>query len=82
MNADTHPPPLLPLLPQDLESGIRIGDVYALMVEYYYEQRNALEAYKLIEGMRRRAIILSPYLDSAMVQVGMPNRVAGVKCCG
>ncbi len=26
-----------------------MGDVYALMVEYWYEQRNAQEAYKLIE---------------------------------
>ncbi|GFH25339.1 WD_REPEATS_REGION domain-containing protein, partial [Haematococcus lacustris] len=52
---------------QDMESGIRVGDVFALMIEYWYEARNALEAYKLIEQMRSRAIILSPYLDQRMV---------------
>lgn len=29
-------PSLPPALPQDLEAGIRIGDVYALMVEYWW----------------------------------------------
>ncbi|KAG2490014.1 hypothetical protein HYH03_011479 [Edaphochlamys debaryana] len=53
---------------QDLEAGIRIGDVYALMVEYWYEARNPMEAYKAIEAMRRRGIILSPYLDTRMVE--------------
>ncbi|PNW79678.1 hypothetical protein CHLRE_08g362650v5 [Chlamydomonas reinhardtii] len=53
---------------QDLEAGIRIGDVYALMVEYWYEARNPNEAYKAIEAMRRRGIILSPYLDTRMVE--------------
>ncbi|GIL44704.1 hypothetical protein Vafri_2223 [Volvox africanus] len=53
---------------QDLEAGIRIGDVYALMVEYWYEARQPMEAYKAIEAMRRRGIILSPYLDTRMVE--------------
>ena len=53
---------------QDLDSGVRVGDVYALMIEYWYEQRNMQEAYKLVEQMRGRNIIISPYLDQRMVE--------------
>ena len=52
----------------DVDSGVRIGDVYALMVEYWYEQRNPQEAYKLVEQMRGRGIIVNPYLDARMVE--------------
>jgi hypothetical protein len=38
-----------------------------MKVEYWYETRNALEAYKLIEQMRARSIVLNPYLDQRMV---------------
>ena len=38
------------------------------MIEYWYEQRNAAQAYKLIEQMRSRNIILSPYLDQRMIE--------------
>lgn len=47
---------------------MRVGDVYALMIEYWYEQRNMQEAYKLVEQMRGRNIIISPYLDQRMVE--------------
>jgi len=61
----------------DVESAIRVGDVYALMVEWFYAQHQMDQAYSLIEKMRARSIILSPYLDQEMVQaictaVGMP----------
>ena len=51
-----------------VEGSIRQGDVYALLVDYYYGQRNLEQAYALIEKMRQRNIILSPYLDQDMVQ--------------
>ncbi|MEW5317550.1 MAG: hypothetical protein WDW38_008838 [Sanguina aurantia] len=53
---------------QDHDAGIRVGDVFALMVEHWWEARNPMEAYKLIEAMRRREIIISPYLDQRMVE--------------
>eukprot|EP00966_Prymnesium_polylepis_P325904 7381841-Prymnesium_polylepis.1 len=61
----------------DVESAIRVGDVYALMVEWFYSQHQMEQAYNLIEKMRARSIILSPYLDHKMVQaicaaMGMP----------
>eukprot|EP00873_Tetraselmis_striata_P011387 jgi/Tetstr1/431651/TSEL_021180.t1 len=49
------------------EASIRIGDVYALLVEYWHAQRNMEQAYALIEKMRGQRIILSPYLDNQMV---------------
>ena len=59
-------PPCAPV--QDQDTGIRVGDVFALMIEYWYEQRNAAQAYKLVEQMRSRNIILSPYLDQRMLE--------------
>ena len=52
---------------QDAEASIRIGDVFAMLVDYWYRQRNMEQAYKLIEQMRDRRIILGPYLDAQMV---------------
>ena len=52
----------------DVEAAIRVGDVYALMVEWFYSQRQMEQAHQLVEKMRGRGIILSPYLDSEMVQ--------------
>merc|ERR1719295_1332482 len=49
------------------EAGIRVGDVYALMVEYYHSISNHSEAYHVIERMKESDIILGPYLDQAMV---------------
>ena len=65
-----HPQP-------EVEAAIRIGDVFALMVEWCYSQQQMEQAYTLIEKMRSRSIILSPYLDHEMVStiygaMGMP----------
>merc|ERR1712216_371051 len=52
----------------DVESGIRVGDVYALMVEYYHATSDMNHAYQLIQRMRDSKIILSPYLDREMIE--------------
>lgn len=52
----------------DLEQGIRVGDVFALMIEYSHAQADMSQAYLLIEQMRTRNIILSPYLDREMIE--------------
>lgn len=36
-------------------------------VEWYYSQQQMQQAYTLVENMRGRSIILSPYLDTEMV---------------
>merc|ERR1712196_65084 len=51
----------------DVETAIRVGDGYALLIEFYYAQRNFEQAYRLIEKMRERHIILNPYLDQDMI---------------
>jgi len=51
----------------DVESAVRVGDVFALLIEFYHLQGNMEQAYHLIEKMRDRNIILSPYLDQDMV---------------
>ena len=47
---------------------VRVGDIFALLIDFYYSQRNYSQALRLIEDMRERKIILSPYLDQEMVQ--------------
>ena len=42
--------------------------MYALMVEWVSSQRRVQEAHKLIEQMRERGIVLSPYVDAEMVR--------------
>ena len=41
--------------------------MFALLIEFYYSKRQMEQAFHLVENMRGRNIILSPYLDQAMV---------------
>jgi len=50
-----------------VEHALRVGDVYALMVEWFYSQGQMDQAYSLIEKMMGRSIVLAPYLDQEMV---------------
>lgn len=52
----------------EIESSIRIGDVFALLIEYWYAQGNAQQAYTLVEQMKDRGIVVAPYLDGEMVK--------------
>ena len=49
-------------------SQVRIGDVFALLVEFYHNEGNMQQAYVLIEKMQERKIIINPYLDSELVE--------------
>jgi len=51
-----------------VESAIRVGDVYALLIEYYFSAQEYQAAYQMIERMKGAKMILSPYLDKAMIQ--------------
>ena len=55
------------LVPPDVENALRVGDVYALMVEWFYSQRQMEQAHNLITKMVARSIVLAPYLDGEMV---------------
>mmetsp|Transcript_76222 Transcript_76222/g.166365 ORF Transcript_76222/g.166365 Transcript_76222/m.166365 type:complete len:843 (-) Transcript_76222:160-2688(-) len=61
----------------DIDSAVRIGDIFAQLVEYYAETQNFAEAYRSVERMRQKGIILTPYVDYALLQticqaVGQP----------
>ncbi len=70
----THPTPPIrcpQLLEQpETEQAVRVGDVFALLIEYFHAQNNAgafQQAYNLIERMRDRNIVITPYLDQAII---------------
>lgn len=50
------------------EQAVRIGDVFALLVEYYHAEGNMQQSYVLIEKMQERKIIINPYLDTELVR--------------
>ena len=52
----------------EVETAIRIGDVYAQLIEYYYGQSNSEDAYHYLQKMRASNIIITPYLDPEMVE--------------
>ncbi len=52
----------------NLESAVRIGDVYALLVEYYHSINDMNNAYNIIKRMINNNIILGPYLDTNIIQ--------------
>lgn len=54
-------------LPIVVQSAIRVGDVFAVLVEFYYSQNNNEQAYRLIENMRQRGILLAPFLDTDLI---------------
>eukprot|EP00929_Paragymnodinium_shiwhaense_P007169 TRINITY_DN111109_c0_g1_i1.p1 TRINITY_DN111109_c0_g1~~TRINITY_DN111109_c0_g1_i1.p1 ORF type:complete len:1446 (+),score=370.50 TRINITY_DN111109_c0_g1_i1:64-4401(+) len=62
---------------QEVESAVRIGDVFAQLVEHFVEARDYEAARMNVERMRERGIVLTPYLDRALLEtiygaVGLP----------
>jgi len=52
----------------DIESSVRVGDVFALLIEFHVSNENIERAYELIEKMQQRNIPLGPYLDRVVVE--------------
>jgi len=52
----------------DVESAVRIGDIFAQLVEHYSEAHDYDSAFRTVERMRGRGIVLTPYLDHALLQ--------------
>ena len=48
---------------------VRPGDVFALLVEYYFHNGNIEQAYHLVESMKQRGIHAPMYLDEGDVTV-------------
>ena len=47
---------------------VRVGDVFAMLVEHYYQAGDKQQAYDLLERMRQRKIVFNPYVDPFIVQ--------------
>jgi len=52
----------------EIETAVRIGDIFAQLVEHYAETQQFQDAHRTVERMRSRGIILTPYLDHALLQ--------------
>eukprot|EP00343_Euplotes_focardii_P004045 CAMPEP_0205812010 /NCGR_PEP_ID=MMETSP0205-20121125/16338_1 /ASSEMBLY_ACC=CAM_ASM_000278 /TAXON_ID=36767 /ORGANISM="Euplotes focardii, Strain TN1" /LENGTH=161 /DNA_ID=CAMNT_0053092009 /DNA_START=184 /DNA_END=666 /DNA_ORIENTATION=- len=51
----------------EVETAVRVGDLYAQLIEYYYEKRDFQSAYTQLQGMKKRKILVTPYLDNEMI---------------
>eukprot|EP00931_Biecheleriopsis_adriatica_P116716 TRINITY_DN92326_c0_g1_i1.p1 TRINITY_DN92326_c0_g1~~TRINITY_DN92326_c0_g1_i1.p1 ORF type:complete len:1461 (-),score=378.40 TRINITY_DN92326_c0_g1_i1:60-4403(-) len=54
----------------DVEAAVRIGDIFAQLVEHYADPgvRDYESAYRTVERMQQRGIVLTPYLDHALLE--------------
>jgi len=50
-----------------VEEAIRLGDVFAQLIEHYFYKNNFQDAYKYLEKMKKKNIIVTPYLDPQIV---------------
>lgn len=50
-----------------IDPTVRIGDIFAQLVEHYHETQNFQEAYSCVERMRQKGIPLTPYIDHAQL---------------
>ncbi len=50
------------------DEAIRLGDVFAQLVEFFNSARQFQQAYTYIEKMRKKNIIITPYLDPSLVE--------------
>jgi len=51
----------------DIESSVRVGDIYAQLVEHFAEVQDFENAHRSVERMRGSGIVLTPYIDHALL---------------
>lgn len=51
----------------EVELGVRAGDVYALMTEFWAAREEPSKAHALMQQMKLRGIPLAPYLDQGLM---------------
>ncbi|CAE8697850.1 unnamed protein product, partial [Polarella glacialis] len=52
----------------DVETAVRMGDIFAQLVEHFAEVRDYESAWRTVERMRQRGIVLTPYLDHSLLE--------------
>lgn len=50
-----------------VSTALRVGDAYALLIDYYYSEENMEQAYRLIQKMKDQKIVLKPYIPNDML---------------
>jgi len=67
-----------------VEEAIRLGDVFAQLIEHYSTKNMYQDAYKYLEKMKKKNIIVTPYLDAHIVEqiyegvgMAMPSQKQG-----
>jgi len=65
-----------------VEEAIRLGDVFASLIEHEMGKSNVQLAHQYLEKMKKKKIIVTPYLDQKMIEdiykgMGMPVPVDG-----
>jgi hypothetical protein len=66
----------------DIDSAVRAGDIFAVLIEYYYEVKNYSTCNDLLKKMQERKIIATPYIDSSIVQPSLPLDSRCLCCSG
>lgn len=51
----------------DLDASVRVGDIYALLIEHYHSQNQFKEAHEVMKRMKRENIPLNPYIDQGVI---------------
>ena len=51
-----------------LEEAVRVGDVFAQLVELSFNKGNMQACYEYIDRMIKKKIVITPYLDPEMVE--------------
>lgn len=49
------------------QAAVHVGDIFALMIEFYSSQNMLAQAYDAMDAMKRRGLQLAPYLDAKMI---------------
>lgn len=53
---------------KDVEQAIRLGDVFAQLIEHYMKQGQGQKAYEYLERMKKKKIVVTPYLDANVIE--------------
>lgn len=53
----------------DLDSSVRVGDVFAEMIGFHYSKEQFGDCYALLEQMRERGVQVKVYIDEQVVQL-------------
>jgi len=51
----------------EIETAVRVGDIFAQLVEHYSEVQDFEAAHRTVERMRASGIVLTPYLDHSLL---------------